>query len=528
MKTWLGICLIAFLLFAGLGYVSSPAQATVIPIAKGASTLVASTGADVTLVLPNWDPGDIFMVIGLVRDQDDTVTMTGYTALSGTPFDRSTVSRYWVFWKRATTSESNPVFDKSTATGDTYAQMVTFANTITSGNPFDVIGTPATGTSDPANCNSITTTKDFTFPVLFLGGEDDNNLVPSSSIVTATDPINWIETYSESITGSDGMIGYAHPTSLGVGPLGKSLAGDTGTITYNFDTANPVGWGCISFALVGPNVVDGFNSLVSTSTASESPGANCANGGTKVTFTSGLDNGDGGGTARDGTLQSGEIDATTIFYSCKGDTGATGANGKNSVTNITLESPGANCVYGGFLFRSGVDDNSNGVLDIPGEVDFSGYSCHGKDSVTDITVEAAGANCGEGGFRFRSGVDDDGDGTLDTSEVDFTGYACNGAEGPQGPQGPQGPPGAGGGLVMSLPFLSFFLIGFLLLTGILHPVFWFLGSFVSFISADTFTTLYPNTLWAFIFVIFGIMLLVVSIMRISGAKLGIRLGKGEQ
>lgn len=65
----------------------------------------------------------------------------------------------------------------------------------------------------------------------------------------------------------------------------------------------------------------GFNSI--TVNVAESPGANCADGGWKIT--SGLDNGDGGGVARDDTLQSGEVDSTS--YVCNGATGATGATG---------------------------------------------------------------------------------------------------------------------------------------------------------------------------------------------------------
>ena len=53
----------------------------------------------------------------------------------------------------------------------------------------------------------------------------------------------------------------------------------------------------------------------------ESPGVNCADGGQKTE--SGLDNGDGGGTARDGILQAGEVDTT--IYLCDGAAGAAGA-----------------------------------------------------------------------------------------------------------------------------------------------------------------------------------------------------------
>lgn len=79
---------------------------------------------------------------------------------------------------------------------------------------------------------------------------------------------------------------------------------------------------CIITTWIEPGAAnDGFNSLVTTT--AEAAGVNCANGGRKVD--SGLDNGDGGGTARDNILQAGEIDATT--YVCNGAPGATGPEG---------------------------------------------------------------------------------------------------------------------------------------------------------------------------------------------------------
>lgn len=55
---------------------------------------------------------------------------------------------------------------------------------------------------------------------------------------------------------------------------------------------------------------NGFSSL--TKSTAEASGANCPSGGKKIEV--GLDNGDGGGTANDGTLQAGEIDLT--YYIC--------------------------------------------------------------------------------------------------------------------------------------------------------------------------------------------------------------------
>jgi len=132
----------------------------------------------------------------------------------------------------------------------------------------------------------------------------------------------------------------------------------------------------------GPTGPAGANSLVAT--VSEPIGANCANAGIKVT--SGLDNGDGGGTANDGILQAGEVDATA--YVCNG------LDGLNALVNMTSEPPGANCATGGVKIESGTDLNGDSVL--------------------------------QGG------------------EVTDTSYACNGAQGATGPTGPTGPAGDGG------------------------------------------------------------------------------------
>jgi hypothetical protein len=61
----------------------------------------------------------------------------------------------------------------------------------------------------------------------------------------------------------------------------------------------------------GSNGFSGFSSLSTANT--EPPGSNCSYGGIRINI--GLDNGDGGGIARDGLLQSGEVDSTS--YHCQ-------------------------------------------------------------------------------------------------------------------------------------------------------------------------------------------------------------------
>src|SRR3989449_532405 len=204
--------------------------------------LAASTGADVTPGLPTYQPNDIFLLLGWVRDQDDTVTVSGWTAIPGTPFDRGTTSRYWLFWRRAaSSSETAPLFDKSGATGDTYAWIIDYRGAVTTGNPWQAVGTPATGTSDPASIPAISTTTDNALVVVAVGGEDNNN---AAITTTSTDPASYTEHYVDSMTGSDGALTFSE--QLGPPP------GATAALSVDWDVGPPVGWGGMALALTPP------------------------------------------------------------------------------------------------------------------------------------------------------------------------------------------------------------------------------------------------------------------------------------
>lgn len=109
---------------------------------------------------------------------------------------------------------------------------------------------------------------------------------------------------------------------------------------------------------VGPA---GVNSLVSV--APEAAGANCANGGQRITY--GLD------ADRDDALDAGEVTATR--FACNG---APGKNGVNALVKLTAEPAGMNCAAGGQRIDSGADDDANGVL-AAGEIDATAFVCNG-------------------------------------------------------------------------------------------------------------------------------------------------------
>lgn len=166
-------------------------------------------------------------------------------------------------------------------------------------------------------------------------------------------------------------------------------------------------------------VCDGRDGFVSLSETEEYAGPACSDqGGWR--FRTGLD------TDYDDTLDASEVLSNSII--CNGQDGFLGYDGKNSLIRVTEDT--SVCVYGGFEFEVGLDDNENNVLDW-GEVESSEYVCDGANGFNSVVeVEEAGpAICPYGGAIFEVGLDLDADGYLDSGEVEAETYICDGYDG---------------------------------------------------------------------------------------------------
>lgn len=120
-----------------------------------------------------------------------------------------------------------------------------------------------------------------------------------------------------------------------------------------------------------------------------------------------------------------------------GQDGAPGQDGSNALLR-TIEGGATTCPDGGDLIQAGVDDNNNGTLDAS-EVDSSIEVCDGEagadgqngvdgqNTLLKVTEEPPGTNCETGGQKIEVGLDQNSNGELDIAEIDpsQTAYLCD-------------------------------------------------------------------------------------------------------
>ena len=235
-------------------------EAQAAPAWQASSAIAASTGADVTVTLPTHAAGDILLLQVIVRDVNDTITWpSGWTQLA--TVDRGTTARYWWAWKRAASSaETNPLVDKNTTTGDTYAAVTTYRGALAASDPWDVLGTPNTSTTAAHVLNGVTTATADSLIIASVSGEDNS---AASTTYSATDPTSLTQRlYDESVTGSDG--------ACAAGAGAKAATGATGNVTATW-SATVVGSGGIVLALK-PDITTTLGNGTDPANAALAPG----------------------------------------------------------------------------------------------------------------------------------------------------------------------------------------------------------------------------------------------------------------
>ena len=216
------------------------------PVLQAIAVMVADQDPHVDLVvtMPAHATGDVLVVMAMCRNTAETATISGWTLFTGFPINRSTVARYWLWWKRAASGAETATVDFTGTAGDAYAVCAAYRGAVASGDPWEVVGTATTGTADPASLPEIITLTADSLVVVPLMGEDNNN---ASIITTGTDPAGYTEHYDESTIGADAMVGFSEAA--------RTSAGATGAVSVNFNVAVPVGWCGIVVALKPPTAV---------------------------------------------------------------------------------------------------------------------------------------------------------------------------------------------------------------------------------------------------------------------------------
>ncbi len=152
---------------------------------------------------------------------------------------------------------------------------------------------------------------------------------------------------------------------------------------------------------IGSNGANGLTALVAV--AAEPAGGICAAGGSKVV--AGLD------TNTNNLLDGSEISSTSYICSAmngtNGTNGTNGVNGLNTLVQIVSEAAGANCTNGGKNLKSGLDTNSNGILE-SSEVTSSAFICNGTSGVSNVAVASGHVSDGYVlGSRVTLDINDD-------------------------------------------------------------------------------------------------------------------------
>jgi hypothetical protein len=205
---------------------------------QASGTLLGSTGADLTPVLPAHAALDVLILHAAARSNAVTLTTpSGWNAIAG-PIDQGTAWRHYWYWLRAAgAAETNPLCDWSNTTGDKYAVVHVIRGAITSGNPIEASQT-TTGNASPGVATGVTTLSAGAL-VCSIGMSADNTL--SAVAATATDPASLTQRDFEAIaTGAD--------AAMWVSTANRTAAGATGSVSHAF-TGAVLGWGILIAAI---------------------------------------------------------------------------------------------------------------------------------------------------------------------------------------------------------------------------------------------------------------------------------------
>lgn len=194
-------------------------------VAVGSS--VNSTGAPTVGLPPGWIEGDLLFIVASTANQS-LGTPSTYDLASNLPAGIGSAGaaggvKLFVFWKRATASESDVALADSGSF--TIAQMFAVRGAIASGDPFDVsASTQQTTATTTITYPTVTTSVDDTLILMFAGLDQDAASTANLGAPTNAN-LEWLLEFMDRTVTAGAGGGY------GVLMGGKATAGATGTTT---------------------------------------------------------------------------------------------------------------------------------------------------------------------------------------------------------------------------------------------------------------------------------------------------------
>jgi hypothetical protein len=196
---------------------------------QASGTLLGSTGADITPVIPAHAADDLMLLLASSRDTTETLTTPDGWGQIGALSD-TTNWRTYAFWKRTTSgAETNPLCDWSAATGQKYGQVHTLRGADWKYNRPYQDGLLSSDTTNPIGATGIIPTRD---NLLIVAGIGSDNASTAMTSVTSLSPASFTERHFSTIaTGNDATgwfyTGVATPNAT------------TGTIVSDFNSTMP-------------------------------------------------------------------------------------------------------------------------------------------------------------------------------------------------------------------------------------------------------------------------------------------------
>jgi len=215
---------------------------------QATGTLLGSTGADITPVIPTHAINDILVLMASSRVITETLlTPSGWTLIAG-PTNTGSWRTYAFYRRAVSASETNPLCDWSAAVGEKYGVVHNIRGVISAGNPFASLVLSA-DVVDPGFPTGIFVPQDNMF-LGIMGIVSDNAASAVTIVAAGGDPAAFTSrSYTTITTGADAGQFFSDGIKL--------TSGVIAAFTSDFNAA-PLAWAILTVVPNPPSTPSGW------------------------------------------------------------------------------------------------------------------------------------------------------------------------------------------------------------------------------------------------------------------------------